>query len=204
MYLVLSLYAYNLARLLILLGNESLQLYLSIFKSHISFNKCTIFNNAFHKVFTFFTSVCLVPFGLNHLQVKLRMLTPVTESVFHKTKSSFLVSHTNHDGRSNMYFFHNSLMLLLLAIIDISMHMVRSPLCVQQVIHNNCFFRNSHLNFVLLTDPPFSVLQCQTEKEREGEFLYTCRILLNQIGNFTGLKKIVRVVLDECCCKAVK
>ena len=140
MYLVLSLYAYNLARLLILLGNESLQLYLSIFKSHISFNKCTIFNNAFHKVFTFFTSVCLVPFGLNHLQVKLRMLTPVTESVFLKQNFNFWSVIQIMMACPQYVIFHNSLMLLLLAIIDISMHMVRSPLCVQQVIHNNCFF----------------------------------------------------------------
>ena len=60
MYLVLSLYAYNLARLLILLGNESLQLYLSIFKSHISFNKCTIFNNAFHKVHIYILYECVL------------------------------------------------------------------------------------------------------------------------------------------------
>ena len=64
----MCLYCIYLARL-ILLGNESLQLYLSIFKSHISFNKCTIFNNAFHKVFTFFTSTYLVLLGLNQLQV---------------------------------------------------------------------------------------------------------------------------------------
>ena len=66
----MCLYCIYLARL-ILLGNESLQLYLSIFKSHISFNKCTIFNNAFHKVFTFFTSTYLVLLGLNQLQSQL-------------------------------------------------------------------------------------------------------------------------------------